>query len=194
MPIEITAEPPDSLSDYATISIGFTVSSRLRIDGIESGLGGIRLMEEKVNPPYLKDYDSLGEGPLNWPKQWDLSNWAFFIARENGTPVGACAVAWRTPKLRALEESDDLAVLWDLRVNCERRRQGIARQLVDQAASWAKQRQCRMIKVETQNNNVAACRFYAACRFRVCGIQPGAYPEFPDEVMLLWSLDLRSQF
>ena len=45
---------------------------------------------------------------------------------------------------------------------------------------------CRELKVETQNINVRACRFYArlGCELRV--VRAGAYPQFPEEVQLLW--------
>ena len=89
-----------------------------------------------------------------------------------------------------LEGRDDLAVLWDIRVSPKHRGQGIGRRLMDRVASWARVRQCRWLKIETQNTNVPVCRFYASCGCRLGGIHPGAYTDLPDEVMLLWYLDL----
>lgn len=190
MAIEIQESTVAALPEYATIPITFWVRSLLRVEWIDRGLGGVRLSEQPVEAPYLKNYDALGDGPLAWGRRWDMSNWGIFLAREHGEPVGGAAVARQTPGLHMLEGRDDLAVLWDLRVRADRQRHGVGRELVSQAASWAEQRKCRALKIETQNNNVPACRFYADCGARLCGVHPGAYADLPDEVMLLWYLEL----
>jgi len=43
-----------------------------------------------------------------------------------------------------------------------------------------------MLKVESQNINVPACRFYDAQGCELRAVQHGAYPDLPDEVQLLW--------
>ena len=40
--------------------------------------------------------------------------------------------------------------------------------------------------VETQNVNVRACRFYARQGFALGAVNRDAYPDLPDEVLLLW--------
>ena len=51
---------------------------------------------------------------------------------------------------------------------------------------------CSFLKVESQNTNPAACRFYAKSGLELGGLRRGVYPEYPDEVQLLWYLNLRS--
>ena len=46
------------------------------------------------------------------------------------------------------------------------------------------------LKIETQDDNVPACRFYAAKGCELRGIHHGMYVEYPDEVQLLWYLNL----
>ena len=29
---------------------------------------------------YVKDYDAIGDSPMGWAEQFDLSNWGFFSA------------------------------------------------------------------------------------------------------------------
>jgi GNAT superfamily N-acetyltransferase len=92
-----------------------------------------------------------------------------------------------------LEARTDLAVLWDLRVAPERRGEGIGRRLFVRAVEWARGRDCKQLKIETQNINVAACRFYArqGCELRAIDRQGYAgCPEVAHEAMLIWSLDL----
>ena len=46
------------------------------------------------------------------------------------------------------------------------------------------------MKIETQNINVPACRFYARQGCRLSAIVSHAYAEFPDEIQLIWRLAL----
>jgi ribosomal protein S18 acetylase RimI-like enzyme len=179
------------LPEYGQVSIAFRVTSRLRVESIEEGLGGLRLIEESVEPSYVKDYDAEnGGGPERWLRRWDMSNWGVFCAYDGSRWVGGAVVAWKTPGVHMLEERDDLAVLWDIRVHPECRGRGIGTALFQQAVAWARQKGCRQLKVETQNVNVPACRFYARQGCELGAIHRWAYPELPDEVQLLWYLDL----
>ena len=85
-----------------------------------------------------------------------------------------------------LEGRDDLAVLWDLRVAPASRRRGWGRRLVEDARAFARSRSATALRVETQDVNVPACRFYAALGFRLEAVRPHAYeePGLRDEVMI----------
>ena len=61
-----------------------------------------------------------------------------------------------------LDRRADLLVLWDIRVNPDCRGQGVGSALFQQAEAWGRAHGCRQLKVETQNINVNACRFYRA--------------------------------
>ena len=58
------------------------------------------------------------------------------------------------------------------------------------AVEAARQRRCRWLKIETQNTNVPACRFYARQGCELRGIHRGMYAAFPEELQLLWYYDL----
>ncbi len=85
-----------------------------------------------------------------------------------------------------LEGHIDLAVLWDIRVNPAVRGGGVGRALFNAAMSWAARRGCHRLKIETQNNNVAACRFYQRMGCHLHAVHRNIYPEFPDEIQLIW--------
>jgi GNAT superfamily N-acetyltransferase len=142
--------------------------------------------------PYLKDYDAI-ENPLQWPRSFDVSNWGFFAARTDGLRVGGAAVAFNTAGLRMLEDRRDIAVLWDIRVAAAARRQGVGAALFKAVEEWAVTQGCRWFKVETQNVNVPACRFYAKQGCMLGAIHRFAYPELPNETQLLWYKDLTDQ-
>jgi GNAT superfamily N-acetyltransferase len=88
------------------------------------------------------------------------------------------------------EGRSDLAVLWDIRVAPSTRRCGVGAALFEAAEAWASAKGCRQLKVETQNVNVAACRFYARRGCELRATHGGAYSELPDEIQLLWYKDL----
>jgi GNAT superfamily N-acetyltransferase len=191
MPVQIIEIGPERLSEYATVPIKLEVKSILQVELVEDGLGGILLKEEPVAKPYIKDYDSYGELPTDWPKLFNVSNWGFFLGVDGDRMAGGAAVAFDTSGVNMLEGRRDLAVLWDLRVPPSFRGAGIA--LFHYAAEWSKKRGCRQMKVETQNNNVPACRFYQRMGCRLGEIRRFGYaavPSVANEVMMCWYLDL----
>ena len=118
------------------------------------------LVEEEVEP-YLRDYDAdEKERPLQWPPQFDISNWGFFAAFDGEKRVGAAAVAFRTPSLGLLKGREDVASLWDIRVHPDHRGRGIGKMLFDTAVDWARKRGCHLFRIEPQAINVPACLFY----------------------------------
>ncbi len=191
MEIEIAEETADALGDYGRVPIAFEVRSVLDVSAPDGGLGGLVMAERAVDPPYVKDYDAIaGEGPARWAARFDVSRWGFFVARAGGRRVGSAAVAFDTPGVHMLEERRDLAVLWDLRVAPDARGRGAGAALVRAAEAWAAARGARRMKIETQNINVAACRFYAAQGYVVGAIHRFAYPDFPEEAQILWYKEL----
>lgn len=178
----------DGLQDYAHASIAFSVTSRFRVDLLDGGLGGIALREEAVDPPYTKQYDDVDEErPLRWARRWDLSNWGIFAAFRDERRIGGAVIATDTEGVNMLEGRKDLAVLWDIRVDEDARGMGAGRALFQYGEQWARERGCTQLKVETQNINIPACRFYVSQGCHLGGVNQYAYlPEFPDEVQLLW--------
>jgi GNAT superfamily N-acetyltransferase len=125
------------------------------------------------------------------PGCFDITRWGIFLALEGDQPVGGATVAYDTPDVYLLEGRRDLALLWDIRVASDRRGRGVGSALFHQAAAWAHARGCDWLKIETQNANVRACRFYLKQGCELGGIQRHAYAEpYAKDTMLLWYLDL----
>lgn len=188
--IEQIGDPQFAL--YDAIPSWFTVVCLFRVEPIGGGLGGFRLREENVAGPFVKDYGS--DGPTDWAETFDLSGWGIFLAREGARRVGGAAVASGAsvyPMDRFQRE--DLAVLWDIRVHPECRRQRIGTRLFHHAADWARWKGFGQLGVETQSINVPACRFYARQGCALGAIHRFGYagrPDVADEAMLLWYSDL----
>ncbi len=190
MTVEVINESVAMLPEYGGVPIAFRVESRFRIEPIQSGLGGLLLIEEPV-ATYIKDYDAVkGEGPSRWLRQWEISNWGILSAFDGKQRVGGAVVAWKTEGVNMLEGREDLAALWDLRVHPNYRGKGVGQRLFARALAWARERQCRRFKVETQNINVPACRFYARQGCELGAVNRYAYGDAMDEVQLLWYRDV----
>ena len=188
MGIEVRHESAATLREYAGIPIAFDVSHVF--DVVADGCNEFILTARPLANSYVKDYDAISDRPEDWPQRFDISNWAFFSAFSDEQRVGGATVAYRTPNVEMLEGRIDLAVLWDIRVAPSARRRGVGAALFEAAATWASRSGCRQLKVETQNINVAACRFYARHGCVLRSAHWGAYPELPREVQLLWYKDL----
>jgi GNAT superfamily N-acetyltransferase len=191
MPVQIIEVGPERLADYARVPIKFEVKSSLQVELVDGGLGGMLLHQVPVEKPYIKDYDSYGETPTDWPERFDVTNWGFFLAMDGERPAGAAAVAFDTNGVIMLEARRDLAVLWDLRSHPAYR--GVGASLFRYAAEWSRKRGCRQMKIETQNVNVPACRFYQRMGCQLGEIHRFGYAAIPavaHEVMLNWYYNL----
>ncbi len=188
--LEISVEPlAAGLSLHAALSIAFLCDRVL--DVREDPNGAVTLTERALEEPFRKDYDAQpGGAPGEWSTRFDVSHWGLLVARRGGVRVGGAILAHRTPESVLLGDREDRALLWDLRVAPDARRQGVGRTLVSAAAKWAVARSCTALLIETQNINVAACRLYAASGARLRSVVREAYPTRPEEIQLIWGLDL----
>ena len=177
--LEIIELPQGELDRYARIPIAFEVAS---IFDVCEGLADNNLLSERVvQPPYVKDYDSLeGASPSSWPSLFSGFDWQMFGAKVNDELIGG-ALAFIKAR-----DADRVTVLHDLRVSFDARRRGVGKNLFSAVESWAKANGCSALEVETQNINVAACRFYESQRCKLIEVNRGAYPDLPHEIQLLW--------
>lgn len=187
MRFELREETCDSLTEHGTIDISFEVRSVL---AIEREQGGWQLIEHAVMPR-VKDYDAFPDDrPERLGSRFDVRRWRIISAWRDGARVGGSIVAWNTPGVDMLEDRTDLALVWDLRIAPGSRGTGIGRSLWEASERWARSRACATLKVETQDTNVGASRFYERMGCALGGVNRHVYPEQPDEVQLLWYKNL----
>lgn len=83
------------------------------------------------------------------------------------------------------------AYIDELAVDESARRHGVARSLLDVAQFWSRKRNLPGIVLETQNNNLAACRLYERCGYVVGGVDHMRYrgiDPYTRETAIFWYL------
>ena len=74
----------------------------------------------------------------------------------------------------------------NIRVVPALRRHGVGAALLHEAEIVARDASAQWLKVETQDINLPACRFYMRNGFALREVHRNAYRELPDETQLLW--------
>lgn len=193
MSIDIVSESAAHLPDYASVPMAVLVTERFEGPAIQAMADGIVASATPVSAPYWKNYDSYsGNSPADWTTRFDTSHWKIFVAYHDGRRAGGAVLIHGDAQIDLLDGRSDLALMWDVRVAADARRLGVGRALLEAVAGAAKRAECRALRVETQNVNVPACRFYQACGFVLETVRHQAYPDLPDEIQLLWTLSLTS--
>lgn len=174
--IRIERRGIEVLPDYEQISIAFEVETRLSLPALKIG----RFVEDSVEP-FVKDYDlSEVDRPTALPDRLGADRLLIWVAFHEDDLVGGAILYLPT---------DDQAMLIDIRVEACFRRGGIGRQIIGAVRDGAAQRQIPSIEIETQDTNVAACRFYSKLGATLIWMEPNGYPGFSDEAKLIWSLE-----
>lgn len=176
---------------YDKVEMNVPVCSKYIVERIDSGLGGILLKEVEVEP-YTKDL-SVYERATEYEKQFDISNWRFYMAFDGDMPIGAMTIAGTTNGMNMLAGRDDACVLWDIRVADAYKHQGIGQKMLDMGMLGAKEDGYRQMIIECQNNNIPACKFYKKQGAVLSKIDMYAYYselEIRDEIQFVWYLDI----
>lgn len=84
------------------------------------------------------------------------------------------------------------AFVEDICVSKSSRGQGVGTALIQKAIEWAKDKDLCGLALETQDNNLLACRFYSKCGFAIGAINTMLYKNFSkpcsDAIAIFWYL------
>ena len=129
--------------------------------------------------PYRKCY---GIDPDEFASYRGAPDSAVFMAYLDNQPVGHVVVS---TNWNGFAHVDELAVIADAR------RHGVAKSLLDVVKFWSHKKKLPGIMLETQNNNIGACRLYERCGYQVGGIDHLRYRGIDPqtaEVAIFWYL------
>ncbi|AEF44466.1 GCN5-related N-acetyltransferase [Serratia sp. AS12] len=111
-----------------------------------------------------------------------------FLARHRGEAVGHITLS---------KNWNGYALIEEIVVSAHVRRLGVATALLDAARHWAQQQETPGLMLETQNNNLIACRCYQRFGFILGGIDHLLYRAQPDiadhEIALFWYLPFNNE-
>jgi|SRR5688572_13701304 len=126
---------------------------------------------EKILSVDAEDYTTF----INNPQK------VIFFADVDGKPVG---------QIKLVPWWNIFAYVEELVVDTEFRGKGVGSALMMRAIEWAKEQHFPGVTLETQDNNVPACKFYEKCGFVLTGFDLYAYKNFPNasEIALYWYL------
>lgn len=125
-----------------------------------------RLSEELLKEPHTKTYPNDAYDPMGYV---DNPDQAAFLAMREGECVGS---------IRVCKRWNGNAFIDDLAVDKAHRGKGVGRGLMDAAVEWGRENGLHGVSLETQDNNLLACRFYLRYGFRLGGIDQSVYHKF----------------
>ena len=175
MQITIREIDHDNLRDVNKCDATFTVHSKLVLHA-EDGVISYSVVSVE---PYRKRYIFEEK---DYPSYIGNRDKTIYLAYINGQLAGQIDVS---------KHWNAYAWIGDFFVDVHLRKRGVGHIMMQKAVDWAKVRNLPGIMLETQNNNVAACRFYEDFGFRLHGfdtyLYKGMNPE-TDEIALYWYL------
>jgi len=119
--------------------------------------------EELLDEPREKLYPDDSFDPMTYI---DNPDEAAFLAMLDNKCVGS---------LRVCKRWNGNAFIDDLAIDRAHRGKGAGTMLMDAAVNWGKERGLRGVSLETQDNNLRACRFYLKYGFKLGGIDRHVY-------------------
>lgn len=191
--IELRPLTLDNLPRLAEIRPTYRTSTILTLE--KSGSGhqvGWRLVERDLPAPFDKGalYDFTPETQIEI---------AVRLARTEGTfhRVAVFQYGDRERFVGVIDAEiqawNNTLFIWNLMIDLDFRRQGIGRRLWARALDFARDVGVRAVICETQNTNLAACKFYARMGCELVGINETLYTNDwrASEFALFWAYKLR---
>ena len=175
MEIAICELNKDAIPHVNQCDSSFTVDSKLVLS-VENGRISYTVLDIA---PYGKQYQPEEADYREYVSNPDKT---IFLAYVDNEPAG---------QIRIRKYWNGFAYVDDFAVDAPHRRQGIGRALIQRAIEWARDKGLAGIMLETQNNNLAACRFYESCGFELGGFDAYLYKGLnptTDEIALYWYL------
>ncbi|CAG7628139.1 GNAT family N-acetyltransferase [Paenibacillus allorhizosphaerae] len=165
MDIVITELNADNVKEIQPIDDGFIVDCRLVLS-VENDR--ISYTIEQI-PSYEKRY---ADDPDRAEEDSDYSE---YLHRPDRVIYLAFADHRFAGLIQLKKHWNNYALVEDIKVDHACRRHGIGRRLIEHAKQWAAAGQMPGIMLETQNNNVKACKFYESCGFVIGGFDFNVY-------------------
>lgn len=169
------------------MELNFQAEAYLAVEKVVEGLNVTwRLVERPLDPPFISvDYNIDEQDQTEIAQRLKENDGLYLVAEHQGRLVALLDLereAWR-----------DTGMIWNIVVDRAYRRQGLGTRLIQRAITWGRRRRLRALALETQTNNLPACRFYQKMGFQLCGLDDHFYSNHDierKEVALFWYHEL----
>jgi ribosomal protein S18 acetylase RimI-like enzyme len=166
MPITFQQLTKSNIKDAGQCNGEFVIDSQLALH-----LEGDELRYTIVpRPSTTKGYET---AEIDYPTYLNNPDKAVYLAYVDGQVAG---------ELVLYKNWNNLAYIYYIVVDVDFRKQGIGRALIGQAKQWAKEKGLPGLMLETQTNNIPACKFYERCGFKPGGFDKYLYAASEDSI------------
>lgn len=173
MSVEIIKMGTEQIHDINKPNQPFLVTGKIvpRFDGNEWSFD-----EVIYESPYYKEYPN---DEIDYSDYIDNKDKVVFLSYMNGECVG---------QIRLRINWNEYCFVEDIAVSTSYRGRGIGTLLMQKAVEWAKSNRMHGLMLETQDNNLSACRFYRKCGFKIGGVDAMLYANFNNssEKAMFW--------
>jgi streptothricin acetyltransferase len=185
--LDLTIRPLTSADVSCLVEIDAEFESDRFLD-VEKTANGLevtwRLVERPLVLPFRSTDYGLSENDLKEIRAWLHAGNGLHLVAED-------AQAHRLVALLDVEGErwHNAARLWNIHIDRAYRRHGLGRELVNRTLAWAREQGLRGLVLETQTNNLPACRFYQSLGFKLCGLDDHFYSNDDirvNEVAIFW--------
>lgn len=175
--MEIVKLNSDMLKDMNKLNEPFEIIGKLKPTFVNDEW---TYTEEIYSQSYLHSYpdeDNDYSSYINNPDK------AVFVAYSDKECVGQIVLR---------KDWNKYAFVEDICVSRSSRGNGVGTALMQKAIEWAKEKELDGVVLETQDNNLLACRFYAKCGFGIGAVNTMLYKNFAkpfsDAIAIFWYL------
>ena len=173
MKITIESVNQENIADIGKCDGRFAIDSRLILDVADNAIS-YRIVEV---PRYEKKY---ADDILDYAAYINNSEKIVFLAYVGDQIAGQIVLR---------KNWNQYAYIEDIAVEIKFRKMGVGKNMIFEAKRWAREKKLKGIMLETQNNNVGACKFYERCGFQLGGFDKYLYKglqEDTEEIALYW--------
>jgi ribosomal-protein-alanine N-acetyltransferase len=145
----------------------------VRIDTMKEG--DVAAVASIDGPTRMSDEQLRAEIQRPWARLW--------VARDANHGVVAFVIAWHV--------ADEIHVL-NVATRADRRRRGIARNLMNQVVQYARAGRAKHVLLEVRRSNVPAITLYRGLRFSAIGVRTRYYQDDEDAIEMALSFDVET--
>lgn len=178
---------PDDLDLIDEIDATISADRYLFVERASEGLAGTFRVEERTHPATRIESNPIADDLRFTLKQvaTGIEDGLAVVAEHGGVPIGA-VLATRTPDGSVVE-------LVDVRVDFDRRRDGLGSALVFQAINYGREGEARAVRAITSSNNQPVAALLAKLGFELAGLdtfRESNHDLVKERTSLVWYLPL----